>query len=268
MKREMLFEEFIYSINSNKEITCKDVSKVIKRYLIFKNLNDYVKEIVFNCEAKQACNLQDYKLFIDYHEKIFPDDDITIEMEIANKLDLACTIAHELTHVEQCFLLDNNIMPFNSSLIDEEFNSALDLCSEDFEKYSDYHDYFIHEYYAILNSHKIVDEYILSKLNESKMHLSIIDYNRLIASEILSAYLDFDLEKISFPLLNNHLLLNGYIKSSFESEINTLLKRNLSTYEKIKMGLPIDTNTITLLNDIADGKHKTLSLFKDIKKLL
>lgn len=274
-----IYEELINCFKLNKDIDSKIIKNCIKKYLAIKKYEGYVTEVVFNRE-KVAAYDESGRIYLDYKNFEWPDDynydefndDMKKYVSDFNRIDVILSLLHELVHAEQQFFSERKIKIFNNKFIDFEFNKALKYGVDNYDLYDKFHDFYLHEYYANTRSSLRLEENVLNKVQNLISKNVLYDHNCEVANDILDSYLDFDGEKISYPLLNNHLLYPNdnteeYNDKNFEEEVKKLAKIKNNDFEKIMMGLPISDDTLEYIEEVATEKILTKNLFADLKKL-
>lgn len=274
------------------------ISEVINRDLI-----EYIKEVEFDDDKICSFNNQEKLITINPNEILYengikgiPDlvnviskrEQKTGKLKDKNNYNLYnfFIINHEIEHANQMKLLNTldpdehlnepyviwrylllikNILLENNSII--YFNDT---------PYNTYHDYFISEYDANINSY-INTLNFFNSLDIKEINKNIEKFNTIIAKNLLYLYRDIECKrKISTPSknfikLHNHIrkLLknrNIYNPENFFNMYKGIEKPS-SQIERLKLGFQISKDTYKYLTSVSKEKHKTLNLFNDIMNL-
>lgn len=274
------------------------ISEVINRDLI-----EYIKEVEFDDYKMCSFNNQEKLITINPNEILYengikgiPDlvnvisrkEQRTGKLKDKNNYNLYnyFVINHEIEHASQVKLL-NTLDP------DEHLNEPYiiwrylllvkDILLENNSiiyfndmPYNTYHDYYISEYDANINSYINTLNFINS-LDLKEINKNIEKFNMIIAKNLLYLYRDIECKrKISTPSknfikLHNHIrkLLknrNIYNPENFFNMYKGIEKPS-SQIERLKLGFQISKDTYKYLTSVSKEKHKTLNLFNDIMNL-
>lgn len=161
-------------------------------------------------------------------------------------------------------LIKSSLLQYNSNMF---FNGNI---------YTKYHDYFMDEYDANINSF-INTICLLNFLDIDKIKEIIVKFNMLAAKNILYSYKNIANNKISTPSNNFIKIYNDIFnilnkKNEFfidiidlNIDINTNNIHIDNEIDRLKLGLSLKKDTINYLKAISNKKHKTLNLFNDIE---
>ena len=139
--------------------------------------------------------------------------------------------------------------------------------------YSVYHDYFISEYDANINSY-INTLNFFNSLDIKEINKNIEKFNMIIAKNLLYLYRDIENKrKLSTPS-KNFIKLHNHVKKLLKSkniynpenffDIYKGIEKPSSQIERLKLGFQISKDTYDYLTLVSKEKHKTLNLFNDI----
>lgn len=142
--------------------------------------------------------------------------------------------------------------------------------------YSVYHDYFISEYDANINSY-INTLNFLNNLDLREINKNIEKFNTIIAKNLLYLYRDIENKrKLSTPS-KNFIKLHNHVRRLLESrniynpenffDIYRGIEKPSLQIERLKLGFQISKDTYEYLTLVSKEKHKTLNLFNDIMNL-
>ena len=271
------------------------INEVINRDLI-----EYIKEVEFDDDKICEFNNQEKLITINPNEILYengikgiPDlvnvisrkEQRTGKLKDKNNYNLYnyFVINHEIEHASQVKLL-NTLDP------DEHLNEPYviwryllllkDILLENNSiiyfndmPYNTYHDYYISEYDANINSYINTLNFINS-LDLKEINKNIEKFNMIIAKNLLYLYKDIENKRklstpsINFIKLHNHirkLLKNRNIDNpeNFFDEYEGIEKPS-SQIERLKLGFQISKDTYDYLTLVSKEKHKTLNLFNDI----
>ena len=274
------------------------INEVINRDLI-----EYIKEVEFDDDKICEFNNQEKLITINPNEILYengikgiPDlvnvisrkEQRTGKLKDKNNYNLYnyFVINHEIEHASQVKLL-NTLDP------DEHLNEPYviwryllllkDILLENNSiiyfndmPYNTYHDYYISEYDANINSYINTLNFINS-LDLKEINKNIEKFNMIIAKNLLYLYRDIENKRklstpsINFIKLHKHirkLLKNRNIDNSenFFDEYEGIEKPS-SQIERLKLGFQISKDTYEYLTLVSKEKHKTLNLFNDIMNL-
>ena len=271
------------------------ISEVINRDLI-----EYIKEVEFDDDKICEFNNQEKLITINPNEILYengikgiPDlanvisrkEQRTGKLKDKNNYNLYnyFIINHEIEHANQVKLL-NRLNPkehLNEPYIFWRFlllikevllenNSIIYLKDM---PYKVYHDYYISEYDANINSY-INTLNFLNNLDLREINTNIEKFNTIIAKNLLYLYRDIENKrKLSTPSknfikLHNHVRrllesINIYNPENFFDIYGGIEKPSLQI-ERLKLGFQISKDTYEYLTLVSKEKHKTLNLFNDI----
>lgn len=274
------------------------ISEVINRDLI-----EYIKEVEFDDDKICEFNNQEKLITINPNEILYengikgiPDlanvisrkEQRTGKLKDKNNYNLYnyFIINHEIEHANQVKLL-NRLNPkehLNEPYIFWRFlllikevllenNSIIYLKDM---PYKVYHDYYISEYDANINSY-INTLNFLNNLDLREINTNIEKFNTIIAKNLL--YLCRDIEnkrKLSTPS-KNFIKLHNHVRRLLESrniynpenffDIYRGIEKPSLQIERLKLGFQISKDTYEYLTLVSKEKHKTLNLFNDIMNL-
>lgn len=142
--------------------------------------------------------------------------------------------------------------------------------------YKVYHDYYISEYDANINSY-INTLNFLNNLDLREINTNIEKFNTIIAKNLLYLYRDIENKrKLSTPS-KNFIKLHNHVRRLLESrniynpenffDIYRGIEKPSLQIEKLKLGFQISKDTYEYLTLVSKEKHKTLNLFNDIMNL-
>lgn len=271
------------------------INEVINRDLI-----EYIKEVEFDDDKICEFNNQEKLITINPNEILYengikgiPDlvnvisrkEQRTGKLKDKNNYNLYnyFIINHEIEHASQVKLL-NTLDP------DEHLNEPYviwrylllikDILLENNSiiyfndmPYNVYHDYYMSEYDANINSYINTLNFINS-LDLKEINKNIEKFNMIIAKNLLYLYRDIENKRklstpsINFIKLHKHirkLLKNRNIDNpeNFFDEYEGIEKPS-SQIERLKLGFQISKDTYDYLTLVSKEKHKTLNLFNDI----
>lgn len=274
------------------------ISEVINRDLI-----EYIKEVEFDDYKMCSFNNQEKLITINPNEILYengikgiPDlvnviskrEQKTGKLKDKNSYNLYnyFVINHEIEHASQVKLL-NTLDP------DEHLNEPYiiwrylllvkDILLENNSiiyfndmPYNTYHDYFISEYDANINSYINTLNFINS-LDLKEINKNIEKFNMIIAKNLLYLYRDIECKrKISTPS-KNFIKLHNHIRKLLKNrniynpenffDIYKGIEKPSSQIERLKLGFQISKDTYKYLTSVSKEKHKTLNLFNDIMNL-
>ena len=271
------------------------ISEVINRDLI-----EYIKEVEFDDYKMCSFNNQEKLITINPNEILYengikgiPDlvnviskrEQKTGKLKDKNSYNLYnyFVINHEIEHASQVKLL-NTLDP------DEHLNEPYiiwrylllvkDILLENNSiiyfndmPYNTYHDYYISEYDANINSYINTLNFINS-LDLKEINKNIEKFNMIIAKNLLYLYRDIECKrKISTPS-KNFIKLHNHIRKLLKNrniynpenffDIYKGIEKPSSQIERLKLGFQISKDTYKYLISVSKEKHKTLNLFNDI----
>lgn len=274
------------------------ISEVINRDLI-----EYIKEVEFDDDKICSFNNQEKLITINPNEILYengikgiPDlvnviskrEQKTGKLKDKNSYNLYnyFVINHEIEHASQVKLL-NTLDP------DEHLNEPYiiwrylllvkDILLENNSiiyfndmPYNTYHDYYISEYDANINSYINTLNFINS-LDLKEINKNIEKFNMIIAKNLLYLYRDIECKrKISTPS-KNFIKLHNHIRKLLKNrniynpenffDIYKGIEKPSSQIERLKLGFQISKDTYKYLTSVSKEKHKTLNLFNDIMNL-
>lgn len=274
------------------------ISEVINRDLI-----EYIKEVEFDDDKICEFNNQEKLITINPNEILYengikgiPDlvnvisrkEQRTGKLKDKNNYNLYnyFIINHEIEHANQVKLL-NRLNPkehLNEPYIFWRFlllikevllenNSIIYLKDM---PYKVYHDYYISEYDANINSY-INTLNFLNNLDLREINTNIEKFNTIIAKNLLYLYRDIENKrKLSTPI-KNFIKLHNHVRRLLESrniynpenffDIYRGIEKPSLQIERLKLGFQISKDTYEYLTLVSKEKHKTLNLFNDIMNL-
>ena len=274
------------------------INEVINRDLI-----EYIKEVEFDDDKICEFNNQEKLITINPNEILYengikgiPDlvnvisrkEQRTGKLKDKNNYNLYnyFVINHEIEHASQVKLL-NTLDP------DEHLNEPYviwryllllkDILLENNSiiyfndmPYNTYHDYYISEYDANINSYINALNFINS-LDLKEINKNIEKFNMIIAKNLLYLYRDIENKrKLSTPS-KNFIKLHNHVKKLLKSkniynpenffDIYKGIEKPSSQIERLKLGFQISKDTYKYLTLVSKEKHKTLNLFNDIMNI-
>ena len=274
------------------------INEVINRDLI-----EYIKEVEFDDDKICEFNNQEKLITINPNEILYengikgiPDlvnvisrkEQRTGKLKDKNNYNLYnyFIINHEIEHANQVKLL-NRLNPkehLNEPYIFWRFlllikdvllenNSIIYLKDM---PYTVYHDYYISEYDANINSY-INTLNFLNNLDLREINTNIEKFNTIIAKNLLYLYRDIENKrKLSTPS-KNFIKLHNHVRRLLESrniynpenffDIYRGIEKPSLQIERLKLGFQISKDTYEYLTLVSKEKHKTLNLFNDIMNL-
>ena len=274
------------------------ISEVINRDLI-----EYIKEVEFDDDKICEFNNQEKLITINPNEILYengikgiPDlanvisrkEQRTGKLKDKNNYNLYnyFIINHEIEHANQVKLL-NRLNPkehLNEPYIFWRFlllikevllenNSIIYLKDM---PYKVYHDYYISEYDANINSY-INTLNFLNNLDLREINTNIEKFNTIIAKNLLYLYRNIENKrKLSTPS-KNFIKLHNHVRRLLESrniynpenffDIYRGIEKPSLQIERLKFGFQISKDTYEYLTLVSKEKHKTLNLFNDIMNL-
>lgn len=274
------------------------ISEVINRDLI-----EYIKEVEFDDDKICEFNNQEKLITINPNEILYengikgiPDlvnvisrkEQRTGKLKDKNNYNLYnyFIINHEIEHENQVKLL-NRLNPkehLNEPYIFWRFlllikevllenNSIIYLKDM---PYKVYHDYYISEYDANINSY-INTLNFFNSLDIKEINKNIEKFNMIIAKNLLYLYRDIENKrKLSTPS-KNFIKLHNHVRRLLESrniynpenffDIYRGIEKPSLQIERLKLGFQISKDTYEYLTLVSKEKHKTLNLFNDIMNL-
>ena len=274
------------------------INEVINRDLI-----EYIKEVEFDDDKICEFNNQEKLITINPNEILYengikgiPDlvnvisrkEQRTGKLKDKNNYNLYnyFIINHEIEHANQVKLL-NRLNPkehLNEPYIFWRFlllikevllenNSIIYLKDM---PYKVYHDYYISEYDANINSYINTLNFINS-LDLKEINKNIEKFNTIIAKNLLYLYRDIENKrKLSTPS-KNFIKLHNHVRRLLESrniynpenffDIYRGIEKPSLQIERLKLGFQISKDTYEYLTLVSKEKHKTLNLFNDIMNL-
>lgn len=271
------------------------ISEVINRDLI-----EYIKEVEFDDDKICEFNNQEKLITINPNEILYenrikgiPDlvnvisrkEQRTGKLKDKNNYNLYnyFIINHEIEHANQVKLL-NRLNPkehLNEPYIFWRFLLLIrEILLEDNSitylkdmPYKVYHDYYISEYDANINSYINTLNFINS-LDLKEINKNIEKFNMIIAKNLLYLYRDIENKrKLSTPS-KNFIKLHNHVRRLLESrniynpenffDIYRGIEKPSLQIERLKLGFQISKDTYEYLTLVSKEKHKTLNLFNDI----
>ena len=274
------------------------INEVINRDLI-----EYIKEVEFDDDKICSFNNEEKLITINPNEILYengikgiPDlvnvisrkEQRTGKLKDKNNYNLYnyFIINHEIEHANQVKLL-NRLNPkehLNEPYIFWRFlllikevllenNSIIYLKDM---PYKVYHDYYISEYDANINSY-INTLNFFNSLDIKEINKNIEKFNMIIAKNLLYLYRDIENKrKLSTPS-KNFIKLHNHVRRLLESrniynpenffDIYRGIEKPSLQIERLKLGFQISKDTYEYLTLVSKEKHKTLNLFNDIMNL-
>lgn len=274
------------------------INEVINRDLI-----EYIKEVEFDDDKICSFNNEEKLITINPNEILYengmkgiPDlaniinkrEQKTGKLKDKNNYNLYnfFIINHEIEHANQVKLL-NRLNPkehLNEPYIFWRFlllikevllenNSIIYLKDM---PYKVYHDYYISEYDANINSY-INTLNFFNSLDIKEINKNIEKFNMIIAKNLLYLYRDIENKrKLSTPS-KNFIKLHNHVRRLLESrniynpenffDIYRGIEKPSLQIERLKLGFQISKDTYKYLTLVSKEKHKTLNLFNDIMNL-
>ena len=274
------------------------ISEVINRDLI-----EYIKEVEFDDDKICEFNNQEKLITINPNEILYENgikgiadlvnvisrkEQRTGKLKDKNNYNLYnyFIINHEIEHANQVKLL-NRLNPkehLNEPYIFWRFlllikevllenNSIIYLKDM---PYKVYHDYYISEYDANINSY-INTLNFFNSLDIKEINKNIEEFNMIIAKNLLYLYRDIENKrKLSTPS-KNFIKLHNHVRRLLESrniynpenffDIYRGIEKPSLQIERLKLGFQISKDTYEYLTLVSKEKHKTLNLFNDIMNL-
>lgn len=271
------------------------ISEVINRDLI-----EYIKEVEFDDDKICEFNNQEKLITINPNEILYENgikgipylvnvisrkEQRTGKLKDKNNYNLYnfFIINHEIEHANQVKLL-NRLNPkehLNEPYIFWRFlllikevllenNSIIYLKDM---PYKVYHDYYISEYDANINSY-INTLNFFNSLDIKEINKNIEKFNMIIAKNLLYLYRDIENKrKLSTPS-KNFIKLHNHVRRLLESrniynpenffDIYRGIEKPSLQIERLKLGFQISKDTYDYLTLVSKEKHKTLNLFNDI----
>lgn len=274
------------------------ISEVINRDLI-----EYIKEVEFDDDKICEFNNQEKLITINPNEILYengikgiPDlvnvisrkEQRTGKLKDKNNYNLYnyFVINHEIEHASQVKLL-NTLDP------DEHLNEPYviwryllllkDILLENNSiiyfndmPYNTYHDYYISEYDANINSYINALNFINS-LDLKEINKNIEKFNMIIAKNLLYLYRDIENKRKFSPPSKNFIKLHNHIRKLLKNrniynpenffDIYKGIEKPSSQIERLKLGFQISKDTYKYLTLVSKEKHKTLNLFNDIMNI-
>lgn len=274
------------------------ISEVINRDLI-----EYIKEVEFDDYKMCSFNNQEKLITINPNEILYengikgiPDlvnvisrkEQKTGKLKDKNNYNLYnyFVINHEIEHASQVKLL-NTLDP------DEHLNEPYviwryllllkDILLENNSiiyfndmPYNTYHDYYISEYDANINSYINALNFINS-LDLKEINKNIEKFNMIIAKNLLYLYRDIENKRKFSPPSKNFIKLHNHIRKLLKNrniynpenffDIYRGIEKPSLQIERLKLGFQISKDTYEYLTLVSKEKHKTLNLFNDIMNL-
>lgn len=193
-------------------------------------------------------------------------------------------INHELEHAKQLSTLlypveSNNLFYFwyRQMLFKDQFTSYHDDEYLNSELYINFHDNFFSEYSADIES-ELETIALINSFNNKELNKLLYKINKVTAKRLLELYTDIDDEdKYSTPLNNALKLYKAMLKiiknndyphfpTAPLSELRKIDRPN-DTIDRLRLGLALNSKTMNHINNVANGKDKTLNLYNDIRNL-
>lgn len=296
-------EEIKKCILNKDYITDEMYINYIINKVIEKDLTKYIKEVEFDDDKQCTFNYEEKLITINPNEILYENankdmpglehiitkkEQKTGRLKDLNKVNLYnfFVINHEIEHANQIKLLNTldpdehlddlytiwrylllikDVLLENNSII--YFNDM---------PYNNYHDYYISEYDANINSY-INTLNFLNNLDIKEIETNIKGFNMLIAKNLLYLYRDienkrkFGTPSTNFIKLHNHIrkLLQERNIYNSESFLNIYkgIEKPSKEIDRLKLGFQISKDTYKYLTLVSKEKHKTLNLFNDIMNI-
>ena len=295
-----LLEEIKRCILNKDYIIDEMYVEYIMSEVIDRDLTEYIKKVEFNDKKINSFNNLE-KLITINHNYILQKGEIpdlaniisnrekkTGKLKDKNNYNLYnfFVINHEIEHASQVKLL-YSIDPIEHLNEPYTFWRFLLLIREILLEdnsitylkdmpYSVYHDYFISEYDANINSY-INTLNFLNNLDLREINTNIEKFNTIIAKNLLYLYRDIENKrKLSTPS-KNFIKLHNHVRRLLESrniynpenffDIYRGIEKPSLQIERLKLGFQISKDTYEYLTLVSKEKHKTLNLFNDIMNL-
>lgn len=296
-------EEIKKCILNKKYITDEMYINYIINEVINRDLIEYIKEVEFDDDKQCTFNNEEKLITINPNEILYENANknmpglehiiskkeqktgkindkntsnlynffvINHEIEHANQIKLLNTLdpdehLDDLYTIWRYLLLIKDVLLENNSII--YFNDM---------PYNNYHDYYISEYDANINSY-INTLNFLNNLDIKEIETNIRKFNMLIAKNLLYLYRDienkrkFSTPSTNFIKLHNHIrkLLQERNIYNSESFLNLYkgIEKPSKEIDRLKLGFQISKDTYKYLTLVSKEKHKTLNLFNDIMNI-
>ena len=273
------------------------ISEVINRDLI-----EYIKEVEFDdkiCEfnnQEKLITINPNEILYENGIKGIPDlvnvisrkEQRTGKLKDKNNYNLYnyFIINHEIEHANQVKLL-NRLNPkehLNEPYVIWRYLLLLkDILLENNSiiyfndmPYNTYHDYYISEYDANINSYINTLNFINS-LDLKEINKNIGKFNMIIAKNLLYLYRDIENKRKFSPPSKNFIKLHNHIRKLLKNrniynpenffDIYKGIEKPSSQIERLKLGFQISKDTYKYLTLVSKEKHKTLNLFNDIMNI-
>ena len=274
------------------------INEVINRDLI-----EYIKEVEFDDDKICEFNNQEKLITINPNEILYengikgiPDlvnvisrkEQRTGKLKDKNNYNLYnyFIINHEIEHANQVKLL-NRLNPkehLNEPYVIWRYLLLLkDILLENNSiiyfndmPYNTYHDYYISEYDANINSYINALNFINS-LDLKEINKNIEKFNMIIAKNLLYLYRDIENKRKFSPPSKNFIKLHNHIRKLLKNrniynpenffDIYKGIEKPSSQIERLKLGFQISKDTYKYLTLVSKEKHKTLNLFNDIMNI-
>lgn len=271
--------------------------------VIDRDLTEYIKKVEFNDKKINSFNNLEKLITINPNEILYengikgiPDlvnvisrkEQRTGKLKDKNNYNLYnyFVINHEIEHASQVKLL-NTLDP------DEHLNEPYviwryllllkDILLENNSiiyfndmPYNTYHDYYISEYDANINSYINALNFINS-LDLKEINKNIEKFNMIIAKNLLYLYRDIENKRKFSPPSKNFIKLHNHIRKLLKNrniynpenffDIYKGIEKPSSQIERLKLGFQISKDTYKYLTLVSKEKHKTLNLFNDIMNI-
>ena len=296
-------EEIKKCILNKDYITAEMYIDYIINEVINRDLIEYIKEVEFDDDKICEFNNQEKLITINPNEILYengikgiPDlvnvisrkEQRTGKLKDKNNYNLYnyFVINHEIEHASQVKLL-NTLDP------DEHLNEPYviwryllllkDILLENNSiiyfndmPYNTYHDYYISEYDANINSYINALNFINS-LDLKEINKNIEKFNMIIAKNLLYLYRDIENKRKFSPPSKNFIKLHNHIRKLLKNrniynpenffDIYKGIEKPSSQIERLKLGFQISKDTYKYLTLASKEKHKTLNLFNDIMNI-
>ena len=298
-----LLEEIKRCILNKDYIIDEMYIEYIMSEVIDRDLTEYIKEVEFDDDKICEFNNQEKLITINPNEILYengikgiPDlvnvisrkEQRTGKLKDKNNYNLYnyFIINHEIEHANQVKLL-NTLDP------DEHLNEPYviwrylllvkDILLENNSiiyfndmPYNTYHDYYISEYDANINSYINTLNFINS-LDLKEINKNIEKFNMIIAKNLLYLYRDIENKRKFSPPSKNFIKLHNHIRKLLKNrniynpenffDIYKGIEKPSSQIERLKLGFQISKDTYKYLTLVSKEKHKTLNLFNDIMNI-
>lgn len=268
-KKEEILNSIINEEN-DKELFKDCVEEIITK----ENLSDYVQKVtLFNSSNLSIYGKYDYnKKAIYINEEKFASEPFAY-MYYKKMLNI---FYHEMRHAKQYKMIEKYTNDYINKPKDYIYNteelkelrqiktylSSNKLSNKNIKKYSKYHDLFSAEHDAILHGNLDMSEY-MKDIDSEISPGSILAANKTTLKLLLKDYkynskgvLVSPVEQLSHNKIKNKLFRNKILK-----------EQNLTNYEKLELGLPIDGNVFEKYSSLNIEKESPKDFKRFIKKI-